>query len=332
MSYILRYRTFDQLLAEAAIDFPNYDNMDLIAPAQLIKVAKRVNYELGLKIFQTKEIVLEVEKGRAKLPDNFYVLNFAMMCGAYETKQYMPQGTWVEERPIEPQPYNKPGPEVIDTCKPEPKPIIECPPCNKCGTACVDDCVDCSGTQPRLCEINCKGETYELIQKLNYTTRTYSFLRPIKILDQTRDIDCDCPNLYWNSPDTAWIKDGYIYTNFQEGNLYLNYQGMMEDDEGNLLVVDHDLLNEYYEYAVKQRILENLILNDVTVSQLKIQLIEKGFTTSRRNAISLVRMPDYGDIKKIHEVNRKAQYNKYYNMFRTFPGRNIESGFRNGLR
>jgi hypothetical protein len=306
-------------LAEAAIDFPKYDHADLISPAQLIKVAKRVNYKLGLRIFQTKEVVLEVEKGRAKLPDNFYVLNFALMCGEYESKQYLPQGTHIEERKIEPVPYRQPGPEVIDTCTPEPDPEIECPPCNKCGTPCVDDCVDCSGTTPRLCEINCKGEKYELVQHLSYTTRVYKFLRPVRILDNSMDIDCDCPNLYWESPMTAWIKDGYIYTNFQEGKLYLNYQGMMEDDEGNLLVVDHDLINEYYEYAVKKRMLENLILNDQPVTQIKIQIIEKGFQEAKRDAISLVRMPNYGEMRKLQEKNRKAQYHKYYNMFKTFP-------------
>ena len=37
---------------------------------------------------------------------------------------------------------------------------------------------------------------------------------------------------------------------------------MMVNEDGELMVVDHDMINEYYEYALKQRILENLVMND----------------------------------------------------------------------
>jgi hypothetical protein len=133
-------------------------------------------------------------------------------------------------------------------------------------------------------------------------------------------VDCDCPNLYWDSPFSGWIKDGYIYTNFPSGHLYLNYQGMLEDDNGNLLVPDHDLLNEYYEYALKKRILENLIMNDENVSQAKIQLVEDGHRKARNAAKSLVNTPNFAELKKLFESNRKAQYYKYYSMFKSYPG------------
>ena len=40
----------------------------------------------------------------------------------------------------------------------------------------------------------------------------------------------------------------------------------MEDNEGNLLVLDHPYCNEYYEYALKERILENMIFSGENVS------------------------------------------------------------------
>ena len=46
------------------------------AVAQLIKVATRVNYDLGLRIHRTKEIVLDIEHGKAKLPNDFAYLNY----------------------------------------------------------------------------------------------------------------------------------------------------------------------------------------------------------------------------------------------------------------
>ena len=86
-NYTLKYRTFDTLLAEAKSDFRKYDLEDLISDIDLIKVAKRVNYDLGLRINETKEVVLDVEKGRVRLPNNFYTLNFALMCGSYEVDE-----------------------------------------------------------------------------------------------------------------------------------------------------------------------------------------------------------------------------------------------------
>ena len=47
----------------------------------------------------------------------------------------------------------------------------------------------------------------------------------------------------------------------------------MEDNAGDLLVLDHPYCNEYYEYAVKQRILENMVWQGENVSQ-QLNLIE----------------------------------------------------------
>jgi len=76
-NYTLQYRTFDSLMADVAADFDKYSTADLIEPHQLVKVARRVNYDLGLRIFQTKEHILEIEKGKARLPNDFFTLNFA---------------------------------------------------------------------------------------------------------------------------------------------------------------------------------------------------------------------------------------------------------------
>ena len=76
-NYTLRYRTFDSVLEDVSIDFNTLALENMIEPQQLIKLAKKLNYDLGLRINQTKEVVLEVCHGRVKLPDDFYVFNYA---------------------------------------------------------------------------------------------------------------------------------------------------------------------------------------------------------------------------------------------------------------
>jgi hypothetical protein len=318
-NYTLKYRTFDQLLAAAKSDFKKLDLNDNISDADLVKVAQRVNYDLGLRINETKEIVLEVEKGRVRLPNNFYVLNFAMICGSYETKTYVPQGTHVEERIIDAAvPYQQ-APNEIDVCT-DPVTPEPCDPCLQCGdpVTCGEPCDPCSKTDIS-CSLNCKGETVQLVQTLKFETRQYNTMLPLKLLQNTQMIDCDCPNLYWDAPNTGWIKDGWLYVNFQVGKVYLNYEGMMEDENGLLLTPDHDMLNEYYEYALKQRILENLIMNDVPVTQGKIQLIESRYRAAKNAAKSIVNTPNFGELKAVWKANRRAMYGKYYDMFSSYP-------------
>ena len=324
-NYSIRYKTFDQLMDEISMDFQNYDLENFIEPHQLIKVAKRVNYDLGLRVMMTKEALLEVEKGRVKLPEDFYTLNFALICDSQTVEVALPQGTNIQEIPVYQETNN-----IIDPCTPitvncqrcQPSPCT-CPCNDQTPTACStaeynplvpygDNCV-----KPRV-YLNCKNECYELVQIVKTQTYTYKKLLPIKILENPQSIECGCPNLYLNCSAQAWIKNGYLYTTFTDGKVYINYQGMMEDQDGNLLVVDHDMINEYYEYALKARILENLVMNDEPQAANKMQIIEARLRAARNQALSIVNTPNFAEMKRVWAANRKAQYARYYDMFKSY--------------
>ena len=92
----------------------------------------------------------------------------------------------------------------------------------------------------------------------------------------------------------------------------------MESSTGELVVMDHPLVNEYYEYAIKQRILENMIFAGEPVSQ-QLNLIEARLRAARNNALSFVNTPDFAELQKIWSMNRRSQYDKYVNMFKSTP-------------
>lgn len=323
-NYTLKYRTFDQLLNDVQVDFQNYSLQNMIEPQTLIKVAKKINYDLGLRIMMTKEALLEVEKGRVKLPDDFYVLNFALICDDVTIVQPVPQGTNMQEVMV--TPYKETLP-YIDTCAPA---TVNCTNCNNkpCNCTTVQEACATSEYNPLVpygnyCNkprvfINCKNECYELVQVTQTRTFTYKRLLPIRILENPETIDCDCPNLYMRATNQAWIKDGYFYTDFSHGKVYINYQGTLEDDDGNLLIPDHDMINEYYEYAIKQRILENLLMNDENVIG-KLQLVEQRLRAARNYALSIVNTPNFAEMKRVWWTNRRAQYARYYDMFKSYP-------------
>jgi hypothetical protein len=328
-NYTLRYRTFDQLLEDVTIDLNTFALENMIEPQQLIKVARKLNYDLGLRINQTKETILDVCHGNVKLPDNFYTLNYVMVCGEYvKAVGYPMGGTNIQEIP-----YHE-TPSTVNTCAPI---TVNCRSCNanpcKHTAACDlnhpvvdpipteydpnnpygDTCVP-----PRVF-MNCKGDKYELVQIVGTSNyNVFKSVRPLR-LRQSQEIECNCPNLYFNSADEGWIKNGYLFTSFDTGKVYLNYQSSMEDENGNLLVPDHELLNDYYEYALKKRIIENLALNGEDVTQ-RLQLIMSEFKSARNNALSLVNTPNFKEMEKLWWTNRRSQYYKYYDMFKSYQG------------
>ena len=285
-----KYRTFDQLIEAVSIDFANYALEGMVDPAQLIKVATRVNYDLGLKIHRTKQIVLNVEHNKARLPDDFAYLNYAFICGDYSIETKMPSGTHVETVDVN----YVPDPGMTG-------------PCNDptCNDACV--LTTCNG-----------GTDYKLIQRVGESQyRNYTAFSQLTITN-VNDATCDCPNINTRSENSGEIKDGFLKTNFKTGKVYINFQGAMEDNEGNLLVLDHPYCNEYYEYALKQRILENMMFAGESVGN-QMGLIEQRLRASRNNALSFMNTPDFAELKKMWTVNRKAQYHNYYNMFKSTP-------------
>jgi hypothetical protein len=329
-NYTLKYRTFDQLLEDVTVDLNTFALENMIEPQQLIKLVKKINYDLGLRINQQKEIILEVCHGRVKLPDDFYTFNFAFICG--EFTQHVGYDSFGSGTTIVEVPYQE-TPSTVDVCAP---PTVNCRTCNSnpCNQTAACDLnfpiVDPIPTEhdpnnpygntciPPRVFMNCKGEKWELVQILNSsgTTRVYRNLIPLR-MKASQEIECDCPNLYYNTANQGWIKGGFLFTTFQTGKVYLNYQGQMEDDAGNLMVPDHDLLNEYYEYALKARIFENLYLNGEDVAQ-RMQLVEQRTKAARNNALSLVNTPNFKELEKMWWTNRKAMYGKYYDMFKSY--------------
>lgn len=283
----IQYRTFDQLLDEVVTDFVIYNNEGMIEPAQLIKVAQRVNYDLGLRIHGTKEKVLDIEKRKTKLPGDFYVLNYAYLCGKYTVTTPTMSGRETENV------------------------ILKADLCRKCGQP--DPTCTCESTYAVECKTGEKVFV-QVVEKRKHETKTYETFEKLNIATSSGRTDA-----LDDSAKTAYIKNGFIYTNIEEGSVFISYQGALEDDEGNLLVLDHPVINEYYEYAMKQRILENLYMNGEDVVQ-KMQLVEQRLRGARNNALSIVNTPNFAEMYNVWKMNRKAQYNKYYDMFKSTDG------------
>lgn len=379
----IKYRTFEELLASVTTDMRTDALEGMINPVELIKVAQRVNADLGIKVSMSKSKMLEVDKGLMKLPSDFHVLNFALIC---ENKRevYLP----FEGTPGIPQ-YKTYCQGIVDgkeyaldllrsktmklieqdavTINPGDGNIIlhnlntinyivqvkdsdgnlldfkispyfqdlyngirivseaEIPVTNvkvtiiggekytDDETTLYPDGCNYSPTVSYKCNnvsLSTDSSGSLCVTDANpMKVKTYYTLIPLKI-EKSKSVSSECFNLHSSHHKYGMIKNGFLQCNFDAANLYINYQSMMEDDDGNLLVMDHSLVNDYYEYALKQRILENKMLNGENVDK-QLSLIESRFRASRNNALSFVNTPDFSEMKKVWEMNRRAMYHKY---------------------
>jgi hypothetical protein len=286
MNTELKYKTFDELVHEVSLDFITYNNEAMIEPGQLIKVAQRVNYDLGLRIYGTKEKILDIDKKKVRLPDDFYVLNYAYLCGKYTVSEDVMHGRHTENVILN-----------SDTCK-------------KCGNP--DPVCSCESTYSVECKTGEKVYV-QVVEKRKTEIKTYEQFQPITIATSTGRMNALDDK---GKGNIAYVKNNYLYTNIEEGKVFISYQGNLEDDDGNLLVLDHPMINEYYEYALKLRLLENLYIAGEDVAQ-KMQLIEQRYRAARNNALSIVNTPNFSDMYSLWTMNRKAMYNKYYDKFKS---------------
>lgn len=323
----LKYKKFDSLLADVMVDFRNYSLENMIEPQELIRVAKWCTKDLGIRIYKTKEVLLELSHGKVRLPDDFYVFNYGLLCGEGMVRIPRPQGTTTTEIPY---PSYQTRPETIDTCTdgvicpaPASPACGGCQSCDICSPGLVtvpgyntlqpygDPC-----QKPRVF-MDCKGDAFELIQIVQTETRHWKIMLPLRLVNNTHEIACGCPNLYVNCADHIWIKDGFLHSNLSCGKIYLNYQGALEDEEGNLLVLDHDIITVFYENKLKHRIMENLWMNGEDVER-KVGYWANETKTARKDAKSIVNTPNFSEMQTVFRLNRKAYNNRFVNMFRAY--------------
>ena len=49
----------------------------------------------------------------------------------------------------------------------------------------------------------------------------------------------------------------------------------------------------------------------------QLSFMQQKLRAARNNALTFVNTPDFAQLKKLWEKNRKAQYHNYYNMFKS---------------
>lgn len=269
----LNYMTLNQLMASVESDMKKYADNGMIDRGDIIKVVRKVNEDIGLKIYREREAIIEICDFKGELPLDFMSLQMAVAC-TIEHAYIGPSvfGTHTYETNIPVTPYS--------------------------NATCLNECGGC----------------FWVTQQFKDKVVKYDKLTPLKLTKRAMNHASEnCINFGWNrSGYDVDIDEGQLITGFREGKIYISYLADLVDEEGNLLLLDHPLTTEYYEYSVKKQLLENFMMNnDADVSQ-KLLYIKNELREAKIRALNFVTTPEYDEIVGMYQNNRRSFYNKYH--------------------
>lgn len=269
---MIKYRKGKEIIDQVADDLGSYDDQGLIDYSRLYKILRRCNATLGEKLNPDRQAVIHVKNYRAYLPEDFVSLNYAFVCTKREVNVTPPKGFQIEYKTLCTKAKN----------------------CDPCITECDND--------------------YAIFQLLDDEWTQYKSLETVSVNSKSfNKCNSECPNTRVNSHRTIEIgDDGTVTTTFTNGDLYLNYVGSMENEDGELLVLDHPLVEPYYEAEVTRQILKSIVYNkDGDVGELyKDTKIEAA--RARTAAMSFVNTPGYDEIRNLWKSQRERLYRKYF--------------------
>jgi hypothetical protein len=112
------------------------------------------------------------------------------------------------------------------------------------------------------------------------------------------------------------IQEDIINVGFDTGTLFLSYRSDLIDKEtGEILVPFHSRLNDYYEYSVKTKILEDLLMNSEADVQGALAYAKRERNLAYYDAVDYTLSKSYGELKLYNQKLEREFYQKNYSMF-----------------
>lgn len=233
------YIPLEQFIAD--ITASNYfkDNPQVVDDASIARWVYLKLKNLGRNVMDKYEKIIHVHNYRAEVPENFSSLVLAVFC----------------------EPHLVSVPKEADPIRVQSRLLAE-------KITCPEDSI-CTDCLPSCKEGSCVDRVVENLY-LNPTTNISVLYRNPMYVKIGKDLirsqcETNCINRHIkDSPYSMNIKGNTVYANFKEGAIYLQYYGLPMDENCLPLipVTPNGYLEEYLEYNVKRKILEDAIMSD----------------------------------------------------------------------
>lgn len=279
-----------ELIAEILSDLRQYDESGLIDYRSVNLWIKNELKRFGANITVRTEKFLDVENGETELPEDFWNLHLAAKC-TRDSHEFV----------------NGSRQDVQDS---------------QYWTQRIENTYvwdNLAGTH--------KKESYkEIIEKTyhNNTEIRTRYKDPV-ILKLTKGLKKEycaqgCKNLQssltHSAPHEINIVGNKIQTNFKRGVIYIQYNALPSDEDGDLYIPDVVNLQEYLMYFVKRKILEGIWMNDDDVNLVnKLQYIKQQEREYFGLAMTQVKFEGLGNWSQRLKKRMVQDTNRFERMF-----------------
>lgn len=280
-----KYITLTQLLSSVKSDLNLYDDAGLIDEDRVIKIIAECNEKLGQRIYKPKECKIVVKDYKASIPEDLYKIQniFATKTMAsYNTNAFF-------------------GARQVEFTETKPEDETKIITYGKMG--CVDSCNNCYWVADRREKSSVSEIVYQTIYPLSISNSVQNKCLPYS----------PCTN--WKGEYQVDLDENDFNFSFKEGEVYVSYLGNLEDENGELQIPFHPKLNSYYEYSVKEKILEDLFLNSEADVVEKIRYINEKKREAYAIAWNYVQTRQVNEWTKVQENLQRDYYNKWYKIF-----------------
>lgn len=299
--------TRKQIISEIKSKLKVYDQQGLLDEISINNWIKENIKEFGGNIMYEYQTSIRVEKGRAKLPDNFWALKAAVKCeqeGYVEEeneKHAQRRISYLEWTDIKDY-YN-----YLD------------------GKPCLED--DDSRYITETLYFETPGKSYSFYYKNPVVLNLVPHVHKVRC-------DADCPNITCDSEYTISIDEdhNYINTNFNDGFIWIWYKGLPCDERGDLVIpsTSRDKLKNYIVYFAIVRTLQDLLLSEDDVNifnklQVFQPLMDEYYYAAKSESVNKGMQ---GWSTKLINNNRRNT-NKYENFYRSLTPGGYNSPYRN---
>lgn len=269
------YITSEELFNSIKEDFKGFDNNNLFDEGMFYRHVVYVLGVLGAEWYEEIEDIVEVKNFRVALPTNFQLFDQLYRCHAEHDVDIPngPQGIVLTQRNFNHYPTLN--------CNDEP-----------CG--------------PNNTETGCVFNEYEqiLVQRAGFVNR-YSRPTLLRIGNKRTKSYCksQCRNLFATSADEITVNNGYVYTNFKEGNIYWIYRAIPIDEETSLPLIPHNQkIMKCIEDYIKWKLIENAWVNTDADVANKVPYFERLYKGSLNDAITETKTPEFA--RMVNNVRR----------------------------
>lgn len=228
----------DIIISKVKRDLSKYDDAGLIDENELYNDAVHAMKAFGNDICEKQEAVLTVKDGFAKLPDSFFSLYLAVKCEPhFYTKETVDEKTLLSSIMYR---------ERVEL------------------SSVWNECQDCP---QQFTEKIIKENVYydNIGSKITFHYHKPTLLRLTPGVERTACAK-GCMNSF-NTPsphEINIVRRTMLQANFDEGSIYMQYNGLPTDEDGNLDIpeTDNGFVQTYIEYNLKRRLAEQLMANN----------------------------------------------------------------------